>query len=76
MPLTYDPKRFYVHALPNEGTTRYEALGLLKDMMQKETVLVIDDYHFAACPESNHFIEFLVKSKIINLHFIIIARHT
>ena len=62
---------------PNDSTTRYEAMSLINKInLQKETVLVIDDYHTAACPELNGFIEFLIKNEISYLHLILIARHT
>ena len=62
---------------PNDSTTRYEALSLIEEIeLQKDTVLVIDDYHAVACPETNHFIEFLVNNEIPYLHLILIARYT
>lgn len=63
--------------LPNDSTIRYKALSLMEEMkLQKDTVMVIDDYHFVACNEINDFIELLVKSEIPHLHLILIARRT
>lgn len=62
---------------PNDSTTRYEALSLIEKVtLQKDTVLVIDDYHIVACLEINIFIEFLVKNEIQYLHLLLIARRT
>lgn len=61
---------------PNDSTTRYEALAIIEEIeLQKDIVLVIDDYHIVACTETNDFIEFLVKNEIPQLHLILIARH-
>lgn len=63
--------------LPNDGTTINEALSIIEEMkLQKSTVLAIDDYHLVSCPETNEFIERLVKREIPHLHLILIARHT
>lgn len=73
------PRAMNLSALgfPNDSTTRYEAMSLIGEMeLQKDTVLVIDDYHFVADSETNDFIEFLVKNEIPNFHLILIARHT
>lgn len=62
---------------PGDSTSRYEAMSLIEDMkLQRDTVLVIDDYHAVACPQTNKFIEFLVNNEIPYLHLILIARHT
>lgn len=62
---------------PSDSTTRYEAMSLIEAMkLQKDTVLVIDDYHLIAGSHTNEFIEFLVSNEIPYLHLILIGRHT
>ncbi|WFR58987.1 LuxR C-terminal-related transcriptional regulator [Anaerocolumna sp. AGMB13025] len=61
---------------PCDSTLRYEALSLFEEMrLQKDTVIVIDDYHMVAGTEINYFIELLIKSEIQYLHLILIARY-
>jgi ATP-dependent transcriptional regulator len=62
---------------PNDSTSRYEALNLIEAFdFQKDTVWIVDDYQFVACPEANEWIKFLILNGIPFLHIILIGRHT
>ena len=61
---------------PDDNTTRFEVLDIIgKIIFQKDTVLVIDDYHITACQQTNDFIEFIIKNEIPHLNLILITRY-
>ncbi len=63
--------------MPCDSIIGYEALSLIEEIkLQKDTVMIIDDYHFVTCTETDNFILLLAKSEIPYLHLILIARHT
>lgn len=49
---------------------------LQKVLLSESTVLVLDDYHLADCPEINSFIEYLLWNELPELHLVLTARYT
>ena len=61
--------------MPNDNTSRQEALRLLEEIdLPEKTVLVIDDYHLIGGTNPDSFMESLVVNKIENLHIVLIVR--
>ncbi len=61
---------------PIDSTTRFEAVKLLKKMdLQKNTIVIIDDYHLIASEETNAFISYLIKNEILNFNLVLITRY-
>ena len=61
--------------LPNDNTSRQNALKLLEEMdFPEKTVLVIDDYHLIGGTDADSFMEFLAVNEIGNLHIVLIVR--
>lgn len=62
--------------LPDDSVSWQTVLNLIEDIdFPCNTVFVIDDYHVAATPELNYFIEFLTRNEIPNFRLILIVRH-
>jgi LuxR family transcriptional regulator, maltose regulon positive regulatory protein len=61
--------------VPNDNTSRQEALKLLEEIdLPEKTVLVIDDYHLIGGTNLDNFMEFLAVNEIENLHIVLIVR--
>jgi LuxR family maltose regulon positive regulatory protein len=62
--------------LPRDITSMERALELMQGMLpQGKTILVLDDYHLADCPEVSSFIQFLLWNELTNLHIVLTARY-
>ncbi len=62
---------------PTDSAARRTALSLLVRMqLPDHTVIVIDDYHLAECEETNAFLEFLIRSEILDLPIVLGTRYT
>lgn len=62
---------------PNDSVSLGVALNIIEHIeLPANSVIVIDDYHLAECTETNSFIEFLVMSKITDVHIVLTTRYT
>ncbi|KUO53072.1 MAG: hypothetical protein APF76_14875 [Desulfitibacter sp. BRH_c19] len=68
-------KQLRALGFPDDAPQRDNILKIIEDhSYMTNTVLVIDDYHFAHSPELNRLIEKIVRAKIDGLHILILSR--
>jgi LuxR family maltose regulon positive regulatory protein len=61
---------------PNDTVSMMIALNIIHGIeLPENSVMVIDDYHLIECEETNNFFEFLVKSEMLDLHFVFTVRY-
>lgn len=74
---TYPELGKQLHALgfPSDPPQRDKVMRIVEDLTyMTNTVLVIDDYHFAHSPEFDSLIERIVRSNIDGFHILILSR--
>lgn len=60
---------------PGDAPQRDRVIGIIADYAYTtDTILVIDDYHFAHSPELDRLIEIMIRKEISGLHILIISR--
>ena len=63
------------HGFPADAVQRWKIEQILEEYLYRtDTVLVIDDYHFARSPELDRFVTGLIKANIEGLHVLILSR--